>query len=243
MLIEHAGTLVTLEGAAVTALLPRLLPLLDGTRTTDELVVALGPAVAPAVENALTLLAENRLLVDGPSPDVDGHASSAGAYAAALTRSTTPAAAVDALETAPRQPSSAREPARRELARQLAIRGLSAGSSRSRSTPSRRTARSSSPRPSHDDGRTPARERSGARVRRPVAAGPPLRRPVRRRRPDLRARRLRVPSVLRRPGVRRPRATTRTSTLVERDPAAGAVPCPPRRRSPPRWRRCSSFAG
>ncbi len=66
VLIEHAGTLVTLEGAAVTTLLPPL-PLLDGTRTTDEAVVALGTAVAPAVENALTLLAENRLPFNGPS--------------------------------------------------------------------------------------------------------------------------------------------------------------------------------
>jgi bacteriocin biosynthesis cyclodehydratase domain-containing protein len=99
VLIEHAGTLVTLEGAAVTTLLPRLLPLLDGTRTNEELVVALGPAVAPAVENALALLAENRLLVDGPSTDDDGPASSSGAYAAALTRATTPSAAVGALET------------------------------------------------------------------------------------------------------------------------------------------------
>ena len=123
MLIEHAGTLVTLDGAAVTTLLPRLLPLLDGSRTTDELVVALGPAVAPAVENALTLLAENRLLVDGPSPDADGHASAAGAYAAALTRSTTPSAAVAALETA-RVSVLGSGACAAELARQLATAGV-----------------------------------------------------------------------------------------------------------------------
>ena len=123
MLIEHAGTLVTLDGAAVTTLLPRLLPLLDGSRTTDELVVALGPAVAPAVENALMLLAENRLLVDGPSPDADGHASSSGAYAAALTRSTTPSAAAAALETA-RVSVLGSGACAAELARQLATAGV-----------------------------------------------------------------------------------------------------------------------
>lgn len=123
VLIEHAGTLVTLDGAAVTTLLPRLLPLLDGSRTTDELVVALGPAVAPAVENALMLLAENRLLVDGPSPDADGHASSSGAYAAALTRSTTPSAAAAALETA-RVSVLGSGACAAELARQLATAGV-----------------------------------------------------------------------------------------------------------------------
>jgi bacteriocin biosynthesis cyclodehydratase domain-containing protein len=100
VLLEHAGTLVTLEGAAARTLLPRLLPLLDGTRTADALVAELGPAIAPAVEYALGLLAENQLLVDGPSVGNEAPVTHAATYAAAVTGATTQAAAVDALESA-----------------------------------------------------------------------------------------------------------------------------------------------
>ena len=77
VLIEHGGTLVTLEGVAARALLPRLLPLLDGTRTREELADTLGHAAAPAVDNALTLLAEHQLLVDGPAVEADRPAAAA----------------------------------------------------------------------------------------------------------------------------------------------------------------------
>ena len=83
VLLERAGTLVTLEGAAANALLPRLLPLLDGTRSVDELVAQLGPAIGPAVKKALGLLAENELLVEGPCVD-DGPATAAATYVAAV---------------------------------------------------------------------------------------------------------------------------------------------------------------
>ncbi len=99
VLVEHAGTLVTLEGAAARTLLPRLLPLLDGTRTQDEIVAHLGPAIGSAIESALGLLAENQLLVDGPSVENDEPVTAAATYAAALTGGTTPAVAVDALES------------------------------------------------------------------------------------------------------------------------------------------------
>jgi len=99
VLLERAGTLVTLEGAAANALLPRLLPLLDGTRSVGELVAQLGPAIGPAVEKALGLLAENELLVEGPCVD-DGPATAAATYVAAVMGGTTQAAALDALESA-----------------------------------------------------------------------------------------------------------------------------------------------
>jgi len=67
LLLEHSGTVVRFAGAAARTLLPRLLPLLDGNRTTDELITIVGRPVAPAVERALELLAENRLLVEGSS--------------------------------------------------------------------------------------------------------------------------------------------------------------------------------
>jgi len=101
VLLEHGGTVVTLAGKAVDALLPRLLPLLDGTRSVAEIGSQLGRAAAPAVENALSLLAAHQLLVDGPSQSAgDEVVTAAAAYAAAVTRRTTPAAAVEALTTA-----------------------------------------------------------------------------------------------------------------------------------------------
>ena len=66
LLLEHGRSVVVLEGAAVRVLLPVLLPLLDGTRTLDELSSRLGAAVRPALEAALELLAANDLLVEGP---------------------------------------------------------------------------------------------------------------------------------------------------------------------------------
>ena len=101
LLAEHGGTLITLEGRAVGALLPRLLPLLDGTRTVDELEAALGRAAAPAVARALDLLAANRLLVDGEHrPSDESTMIAAASFAAAITRRTTQADARTALEGA-----------------------------------------------------------------------------------------------------------------------------------------------
>jgi len=100
VLLEHGGRLVTLEGAAVRVLLPRLFPLLDGTRTLEELAEELGPAAGPAVEHALALLAEHELLLDGPPVSGDNPADQAATFAAAVTGNTTPAAAAHALENA-----------------------------------------------------------------------------------------------------------------------------------------------
>ena len=89
-LVEHGGTVVTFEGRAVETLLPRLLPLLDGTRTVDELSSELGDRISPAVEHALSLLGSNRLLVEGA--DVNGAAeelTAAAAFAVAVTRRST----------------------------------------------------------------------------------------------------------------------------------------------------------
>jgi bacteriocin biosynthesis cyclodehydratase domain-containing protein len=122
VLVEHAGTLVTLEGGAARALLPRLLPLLDGTRTADDLGEALGPAVAPAIENALRLLADYELLVEGPP--ADGSPSGATAsYAASVTRATSATAAARTLERAHVSVLGSGASAT-ELARQLAGAGV-----------------------------------------------------------------------------------------------------------------------
>ena len=65
--LRYAGSVLEFEGAAAERLIPHLLPLLDGTRTVDDVVAELGEAVRPAIEHALTLLRAHDLLTD-PSP-------------------------------------------------------------------------------------------------------------------------------------------------------------------------------
>jgi ribosomal protein S12 methylthiotransferase accessory factor len=93
LLFEHAGHVVELNGRAVQALLPALLPLLDGDHTVLEIVAALGDAAETPVNKALALLDEHGLLVDGPAPV--GHAGAA-CYVAANS-SPSPAEAWTAL--------------------------------------------------------------------------------------------------------------------------------------------------
>ncbi|HSP73427.1 MAG TPA: hypothetical protein VLN26_13720, partial [Gaiellaceae bacterium] len=69
LLLERGHRVVLLEGRAAGSLLPRLLPLLDGSRTPAEIADALGPETRPAVEHALRVLAARRLLCEGPSVD------------------------------------------------------------------------------------------------------------------------------------------------------------------------------
>jgi bacteriocin biosynthesis cyclodehydratase domain-containing protein len=71
LLLEYGQRVVALEGGAVRTLLPALLPLLDGTRTYDELLVRLGAPVRPALDQALEVLAANDLLVEGPDAPPD----------------------------------------------------------------------------------------------------------------------------------------------------------------------------
>jgi bacteriocin biosynthesis cyclodehydratase domain-containing protein len=66
VVLEHAQRIVCLEGRAADRLLPALLPLLDGMRTVDEIVTALGEPARPAVEHALGELAAHGLLTEGP---------------------------------------------------------------------------------------------------------------------------------------------------------------------------------
>ncbi len=68
LLLQYGETLVSFEGRAAGRLLPALLPLLDGTRSLDEIVEIVGPAVRPAVERALALLDEHQLLTE-PAPE------------------------------------------------------------------------------------------------------------------------------------------------------------------------------
>jgi bacteriocin biosynthesis cyclodehydratase domain-containing protein len=97
LLLEHGRSVVVLEGRAVRLLLPALLPLLDGTRTIDEIVARIGEPAQPAVELALSLLGENGLLAEGPAPEPGGPAS---ALALAAHYGLAPAVAVERLRSA-----------------------------------------------------------------------------------------------------------------------------------------------
>jgi bacteriocin biosynthesis cyclodehydratase domain-containing protein len=97
LLLEHAQSLVVLEGAAVRILLPKLLPLLDGTRCIDELAERLGEPARPAIVAALELLAGRGLVVDGPDAPV--HVREA-AHAVAAAYGLAPAVAAERLGAA-----------------------------------------------------------------------------------------------------------------------------------------------
>ena len=73
VLLEYAQSVVVLEGRSVSSLLRALLPLLDGTRTVEDIAGVLGPAVRPAIDHALAVLTDSRLLDEGPpAPDDTG---------------------------------------------------------------------------------------------------------------------------------------------------------------------------
>lgn len=86
VVLEYGQRIVCLEGRAAELLLPALLPLLDGTRTVDEIVRALGEPVRPAVEHALAELATSGILTEGPplAPEIPRPVSGTAALLASL---------------------------------------------------------------------------------------------------------------------------------------------------------------
>ena len=71
--LRYAGSVLEFEGRAAQRLLPQLLPLLDGTRTVDGVVAAMGEGVRPAIEHALSLLRAHELLTEPvPADAADG---------------------------------------------------------------------------------------------------------------------------------------------------------------------------
>jgi len=69
LVLEHGQTAVVFEGRAARRLLPAMLPLLDGTRPTGEIIEELGAGTADGVRHALVTLHERGLLLDGPGLD------------------------------------------------------------------------------------------------------------------------------------------------------------------------------
>jgi bacteriocin biosynthesis cyclodehydratase domain-containing protein len=69
VVLEYGQRIVCLEGDAAERLVPVLLPLLDGTRTVDEIVRVLGRPARRAIEQAIAELGAHGLLIDGPPVD------------------------------------------------------------------------------------------------------------------------------------------------------------------------------
>jgi bacteriocin biosynthesis cyclodehydratase domain-containing protein len=86
VVLEYGQRIICLAGRAGAVLVPVLLPLLDGTRTLDEIVEVLGEPARPAIEAVLERLNDYDLLVDGPPlpEDVPGPFSATAALLASL---------------------------------------------------------------------------------------------------------------------------------------------------------------
>lgn len=98
LVLEHAQTALVFEGRAARELLPALLPLLDGTRTVQQVVEELAPSAGSGVGRALRILAERGLLLDGPPPQ---RAASPGASETTrLLASLSPVSALSSVDDA-----------------------------------------------------------------------------------------------------------------------------------------------
>jgi bacteriocin biosynthesis cyclodehydratase domain-containing protein len=123
LLLEHGGTVIQFEGRAAELLLPSLLPLLDGSRTVQDIVEALGVAVAPATRKAIMLLNERGALLDGPQPAPNGEPRSEAAVAVASLGWVPPAEALARLSRS-RVAVSGRGEAAQGVVHVLAATGL-----------------------------------------------------------------------------------------------------------------------
>lgn len=124
LVLEYGGKALVLEGEATTRLLPALLPLLDGTRTMEEITATLGEPIELAVVNALALLGRHGLLTEEddeewPSPQTE----TARFLAATSPRGWSPARAAQAVSTA-RVAVAGDGAAATEVARLLRLAGL-----------------------------------------------------------------------------------------------------------------------
>lgn len=98
LLFGYGDEVIALSGRAATTLLPRLLPLLDGTRDVDAIVGEVGEAARPAVEAALATLARQGLLTGGPPLDRNDPRSGIANLVAAQSARVSPFAVAQALE-------------------------------------------------------------------------------------------------------------------------------------------------
>ncbi|HZO61753.1 MAG TPA: TOMM precursor leader peptide-binding protein [Gaiellaceae bacterium] len=92
VVLEYGQRIICLAGRAGAVLMPVLLPLLDGTRTLDEIVEVLGRPARPAIEAALQRLDECGVLLEGPPlpDDVPACVSATAGLLASLDPGRTP---------------------------------------------------------------------------------------------------------------------------------------------------------
>ncbi|WP_438033005.1 TOMM precursor leader peptide-binding protein [Sorangium sp. So ce204] len=65
VIFQHGERALCFQGKAASKLLPVLLPILDGTRTVEQVIEYMGKSIEPATANALRLLAERGVLTSG----------------------------------------------------------------------------------------------------------------------------------------------------------------------------------
>jgi bacteriocin biosynthesis cyclodehydratase domain-containing protein len=87
LVLDYGGKAIVLEGEATARLMPALLPLLDGTRSVEEITAMLGEPIEPAVAKALTLLGRHGLLTE---TFTDGSPAAPQAEAARFLSATSP---------------------------------------------------------------------------------------------------------------------------------------------------------
>lgn len=87
LVLDYGGKAIVLEGEATTRLMPALLPLLDGTRTVEEITATMGVPIEPAVAKALALLGQHGLLTEAFA---DGNPLAPQAEAARFLAATSP---------------------------------------------------------------------------------------------------------------------------------------------------------
>jgi bacteriocin biosynthesis cyclodehydratase domain-containing protein len=99
LVLEYGQRVLTFEGAAAKRLLPPLLPLLDGTRSVDEITELVGEPVRPAVLNALEQLNAGGVLAEGPPlpADLPRNVAASSSYLAAFFHGVSPAEVHDTL--------------------------------------------------------------------------------------------------------------------------------------------------
>jgi bacteriocin biosynthesis cyclodehydratase domain-containing protein len=125
LVLEYGQRALTFEGAAAKRLLPPLLPLLDGTRSIDEITLIVGEPVRPAVLNALDRLNAGGVLSEGPPlpADLPRNVAASAGFLATYFNGTSPAGVYESLEGSSAVVLGA-GPIGAEIARLLRLSGL-----------------------------------------------------------------------------------------------------------------------
>lgn len=66
LIMHYADVAIVMRGKAVDSLFPELMPLLDGTRTIEQIVVQLGVAIEPITRSVLQQFTNSGVLLSGP---------------------------------------------------------------------------------------------------------------------------------------------------------------------------------